>query len=153
MFRLVRSHWLAGGAALFALVLATATVSAAPSMNLQGYWLTANGHGVVQIARCGNEFCGRIVGIDRTAGEPMPTDAQGRPQCGLTIITTDSIDPAGIWHGEITDPRDGHSYQARLSVGPGGDLRLRVFIGLPELGATQVWHRFTGQLAADCRIG
>lgn len=152
MFRVVRLHWLAGCAALFVLMLATATVSAAPSPNLQGDWLTANGHGVVQIARCGDEFCGRIVGIDRAAGEPMPTDAQGRAQCGLTIITTDKTDPAGIWRGEITDPRDDHSYQARLSVDQGGDLRLRVFIGIPVLGATQVWHRFTGHLAADCRI-
>jgi uncharacterized protein (DUF2147 family) len=152
MFWPLRLRWLACYAALLSLALATMTVSAAASANLQGDWLTENGRGVVQIAPCGDGLCGRIVGIDRTTGEPMPTDVQGRPQCGLTIITTDKTNPAGIWHGEITDPRDDHSYQARLSLDQRGDLRLRVFIGIPALGATQVWHRFTGHLTADCNI-
>ncbi len=152
MFRRSRLHRLACCAALFVLMLATSAVSAVPSPGMQGDWLTANGHGVVQIGQCGGGLCGRIVGIDRAAGEPMPTDVQGRPQCGLTIISANQAGPTDAWHGEITDPRDGASYQTRLSVDRRGDLRLRVFIGIPELGATQIWHRFTGHLAADCRI-
>jgi uncharacterized protein (DUF2147 family) len=152
MYRISRLHWLSRGAALLVLALATPRASAALSPNVQGNWLTGNGHGVVQIARCGAELCGRIVGIDRAAGEPMPTDVRGRPQCGLSIVTTDGADPDGTWHGQITDPRDGHSYQTRLSVDQRDDLRLRVFIGIPALGSTQVWHRFTGRLGPDCRI-
>lgn len=152
MFRQSPLHRLARCAALFALGLATPTASAAPSANVQGNWLTGKGGGVVQIVRCGDGLCGRIVGLHRSPGEPMPTDLYGRPQCGLTIISANKIDAAGIWHGEITDPRDGHSYRARLSVDPRGDLRLRVFVGIPLLGSTQIWQRFTGHLAADCRI-
>ncbi len=152
MYRPSRLHWLTRCAALFALALVTPMASAATSPNVHGNWSTENGQGVVQIARCGGGLCGRIVGIERAAGEPMPTDGQGRSQCGLTIIMADKADPAGTWHGEITDPRDGHSYQARLSVDQRGDLRLRVFIGIPALGSTQVWRRFTGRLAADCRF-
>jgi uncharacterized protein (DUF2147 family) len=152
MFRQLHAHWRDRCAAVFVLMLATSVASAAPSKSLQGDWLTANGHGVVQIGQCGEGLCGRIVGIDRAADEPMPTDVQGRPQCGLAIISADKAGPRGTWHGEITDPRDGTSYQTRLSVDDRGDLRLRVFIGIPELGATQVWHRFSGRLAANCRI-
>lgn len=151
MYRSSRLHWLTRCPALFAFALAAPMASAAPSRSVQGNWSTGNGQGVVQIAQCGSGLCGRIMGIDRAPGEPMPTDVRGRPQCGLTIITTYRADPDGTWHGQITDPRDGHSYQTRLWVDERGDLRLRVFLGIPALGSTQVWHRFTGRLGADCR--
>jgi len=144
-------HSLIRSAALFVLVLVAPLASAAPSPSVQGNWLTGNGQGVVQIARCGAGLCGRIVGIDRAPGEPMPTDVRGRSQCGLTIITADRADPDGTWHGQITDPRDGHSYRTRMSVDERGDLRLRAFVGVPLLGSTQVWRRFAGRIGADCR--
>jgi uncharacterized protein (DUF2147 family) len=152
MFSPSSFHRFACCIALCVLVLVTSAASAAPPQSLQGEWLTASGHGVVQIGRCGDGLCGRIVGIDRAAGAPIPTDVQGRTQCGLTIISADKVGPGDAWRGEITDPRDGASYQTRLSVDDRGELRLRVFIGIPEFGATQIWHRFTGRLAADCRI-
>jgi len=114
--------------------------------------LTADGRGVVEIARCGDALCGRIVGIDRDPTAPLPTDPRGRPQCGLTIITDEKPTADGTWLGKITDPRDGRTYQARLSVDERGNLRLRVFIGLPALGATQTWHPFTGHLSAGCAV-
>jgi len=117
-----------------------------------GIWFTANGHGVVAIERCGDALCGRIVGIDRAATEPMPTDVLGRPQCGLTIITNQKPKADGTWLGEITDPRDGGTYQAKLWVDEAGNLHLRGFIGIPQLGATQIWHRFTGHLTTQCRL-
>jgi uncharacterized protein (DUF2147 family) len=117
-----------------------------------GTWSTANGHGVIEITQCGDALCGRIVGIERSAGEPMPTDVLGRPQCGLTIITNQKLKVNGTWRGEITDPRSGGTYQAMLWVDQGGDLHLRGFIGIPQLGATQIWHKFTGRLANDCRL-
>jgi uncharacterized protein (DUF2147 family) len=115
-------------------------------------WLTENGRGVIEITPCGDALCGRIVGIDRAEAEPMPTDVDGRPQCGLIIITNEKPDADGTWLGQITDPRDGHSYQARLSVDASGNLRLRAFVGVPLLGSTQVWRPFTGHLTADCRL-
>ena len=130
---------------------------AAPALAQQtaspvGTWYTANGHGVIAIVPCGDALCGRIVGIDRTGTEPMPTDVLGRPQCGLTIITNQKPKADGTWLGQITDPRDGGTYQAKLWVGDGGNLHLRGFIGIPQLGATQIWRRFTGHLAAGCRF-
>jgi uncharacterized protein (DUF2147 family) len=113
--------------------------------------LTANGHGVVQIAQCGDVLCGRIVGIDRGPTEPMPTDVNGRPQCGLVIIDNEKPAADGSWLGEIIDPRDGNAYRAKLWLDAQGNLRLRAFIGIPALGATQVWRKFTG-LASECRM-
>lgn len=154
MLRHTLSRWLVCCAAMLAIALVAAAVASAATaaVGLQGEWLTANGGGVVQIAPCGDALCGRIVGLELGPVEPMPTDVDGQPQCGLTVISGEKPDGSGTWLGKITDPRDGSTYRARLSFDPQGDLRLRVFIGIPALGATQVWHRFTGQLAPACHI-
>jgi uncharacterized protein (DUF2147 family) len=148
----------AGWHALFRVGVALAIGLAAPSAwaasenGPLGTWSTANGQGVVAIDQCGDALCGRIVGIDRKPTDPMPTDVDGRPQCGLTIITNQRPQPDGTWLGQITDPRDGGVYQAKLWLDERGNLRLRGFIGIPALGATQTWHRFTGHLTAACGL-
>jgi uncharacterized protein (DUF2147 family) len=135
--------------ALFVASVSPARAADSPPL---GYWTTANGHGVVSIARCGDALCGWIVGIDRKPAEPIPTDAHGQSQCGLIIITNERPKPDGSWLGEVTDPRDGGTYQAKLWLGEDGNLRLRGFIGIPQLGATQIWRPFTGRLTAGCGL-
>jgi uncharacterized protein (DUF2147 family) len=147
-----RRRAITGLAAVLAILLGAASASAEPAGSPLGDWSTANGHGVIAIAQCGNALCGRIVGIDRKATEPMPTDVEGRPQCGLTIITNEQSQPDGTWLGRITDPRDGGTYQAKLWLDAQGNLRLRGFIGIPALGSTQTWHRFTGHLTGACGL-
>jgi uncharacterized protein (DUF2147 family) len=152
MFRFATRPALLIRVAMFMAGLMTMPALGSPTASPAGTWTTANGHGVVAITQCGDALCGRIVGIERSAADPMPTDVLGRPQCGLTIITTQKPKSDGKWRGEITDPRDGGTYQAILWVDDGGDLHLRGFIGIPQLGATQIWHKFTGHLAAECRL-
>jgi uncharacterized protein (DUF2147 family) len=152
MFRHVRSR----GPSCFAFVLvAGLSVSSAwagSAASPQGTWLTPGGHGVIQIAQCGDALCGQIVGIDRAPAAPMPTDLYGRPQCGLTIITKEKRSADGTWLGEITDPRDGGTYRAKLWVDKSGNLHVRAFVGIPALGATVIWRPFTGRLTADCGL-
>ncbi len=147
-------HWLRGALTLAILLTAAAAASAMGSDNQQpvGAWSTANGHGVVAIGQCGDALCGRIVGIDRKPTEPMPTDVHGHSECGLTIITNEKPATDGSWLGQITDPRNGGTYQAKLWVDDAGNLHLRGFIGIPQLGATQIWHPFTGHLTAACGL-
>ncbi len=80
-----------------------------------GPWTTADGHGVILIEPCGDAVCGRIVGIGRAAGEPIPKDVHGELQCGLTIITRERPIGDGTWEGKITDPRSGTTYGAQIS--------------------------------------
>jgi uncharacterized protein (DUF2147 family) len=152
VLRVARRRASIGFAAIFVIGLAAASASAEPAASPLGDWATANGHGVIEIAHCGDVLCGRIVGIDRKPTEPIPTDVEGRPQCGLTIIRNERAQPDGTWLGQISDPRDGGVYQAKLWLDARGDLRLRGFIGIPALGATQTWHRFTGHLVDACRL-
>jgi uncharacterized protein (DUF2147 family) len=124
----------------------------APDPSILGTWLTESGHGVIEIVRCENAVCGSIVGIDRTPDEPMPTDVTGRLQCGLTIISDVTQAANNAWYGKIVDPRDGATYHAELWVDSEGRLNLRGYVGIPLLGSTQVWSRFTGRLTDDCRF-
>jgi|SRR5690242_4184349 uncharacterized protein (DUF2147 family) len=135
-----------------AIVLFAAPASATAENDPIGMWSTENGHGVIAIAQCGDALCGRIVGIDRAPADPMPTDVNGRSQCGLTIITDEKPRGDGTWIGQITDPRDGDTYQAKLWLDQSGNLNLRGFIGIPLLGSTQIWHKYTGQLTAECGL-
>jgi uncharacterized protein (DUF2147 family) len=141
---------LVGRAAMLAIGLAGSPALSEPAATPAGTWSTANGHSVVAIEPCGDAFCGRIVGIDRAPAEPMPTDVHGRSQCGLTIIANEKPNADGTWLGEVTDPRDGATYDAKLWMDASGDLHLRGYIGIPLLGATQTWRRFTGHLTAEC---
>jgi uncharacterized protein (DUF2147 family) len=138
---------------MFALPVVVLLASAdAPDPAILGQWLTKSGVGVIEIVRCENAMCGSIVGIDRAPDEPMPTDVTGRSQCGLTIISGVTQAENDAWDGKIVDPRDGAAYNAKLWVDGEGRLNLRGCIGIPLLGSTQVWSRFTGRLTEDCRF-
>ena len=139
-------------ATIIALGLTAAPASATGIGSPLGKWSTADGHGVIEIAKCGEALCGRIVGVKRGPQEPIPTNARGRSHGGLTIITDERPETDGTWLGEVTDPRDGGTYQAKLWLDEAGNLKLRSFIGIPQLGATETWHRFTGHLADGCRL-
>jgi len=117
-----------------------------------GIWSTEDGHGVIAIEQCGDSLCGRIVGILRAPGEPIPKDLHGVSQCGLTIITKEKPMGDGSWLGEVTDPRTGATYKAKLWVDGMGKLRLRGFLGSPLLGQTQTWNHFTGHLTDACEF-
>ena len=151
MFRRIGSLAFLGGVIVLAIGMIASMALAEPMTSPLGTWSTENGHGVVAIVPCGDALCGRIVGIDRKPTEPMPTDVHGRPQCGLTIITNQKPKADGTWVGQITDPRDGSTWQAMLRL-DGGNLHLRGFIGIPLLGSTQIWRPFSGRLTAECGL-
>ncbi|MBN8901195.1 MAG: DUF2147 domain-containing protein [Rhodospirillales bacterium] len=138
-------------ALLIASLLAVPVQAAAPPIT--GDWLVEGGDGVFQIAQCGQGLCGRLVGIQRDPGDPMPVDVHGAPQCGLTLLTADATpDEDGAWHGYITDPRSGTAYHAILRLSPRGQLLMRGYVGIPLLGQTQTWTRFIGRIGPDCRF-
>ncbi len=117
-----------------------------------GYWLTQSRHGVIEVSRCGNALCGRIVGIGRAPNAPVPTDSRGRSQCGLMILRGDAQAPDGTWSGSITDPRNGTTYSAQLWMDRDDRLHVRGYLGLALLGQTQTWTRYTGRWSNGCRM-
>ena len=152
MFGRARSLVVICRAVMLVIGMIASPALAEPADGPRGSWATANGHSVVAIEPCGDALCGRIVGIDRAPTEPMPTDVRGRSQCGLTIITNERPAGDGAWLGDVTDPRDGATYNAKLWLDASGDLHLRGYIGIPLLGATQTWRKFAGHLTAECGL-
>jgi uncharacterized protein (DUF2147 family) len=122
--------------------------------NVAGLWLTPGRDAVVEISRCDDGLCGRIVGLFLDhASDPMPVDYRGVSQCGLPLITDARQIRLGLWKGHITDPRNGNVWGVELHLDPHGNLALRGFFGIPLLGRTQIWTRYPGRPPADCRIG
>jgi uncharacterized protein (DUF2147 family) len=130
----------------------TQLADAAPADGVFGTWSTQDDQGVIAIERCGDALCGRIVGIVRAPGEPVPRDVHGASECGLTIIAKEKPTGDGAWLGEVTDPRTGTTYRAKIWVDAGGNLRLRGFLIVPLLGQTQTWHHYNGHLTAACEL-
>ena len=152
MFRHAKPHVLACCVALLTFGLNMSATSATPATSPAGIWLTANGHGVVAIAQCGDALCGRIVGIDREPTEPMPTDIAGRSQCGLTIITNEKPAEDGTWLGNITDPRNGNAYQAKLWVDARGGPSSARLHWHPVARFHPDMSEITGHLTAECGL-
>jgi len=135
---------------LLASVLLAAT-RAAPVMP-SGRWLTQDREAVIEIQPCGTSLCGRIVGMTWPADANAPVDVDGRPQCGLTIISDMKPGSGDRWTGRITNPETGHAYDAQLWLDAGGRLHLRGYVGLPLFGATQVWTPYRMPVPKDCRM-
>jgi uncharacterized protein (DUF2147 family) len=121
-----------------------------------GRWITAQHNAVIQISPCGADMCGQIVGlVPADPAGAMPTNWQGRPQCGMTIITTaptTDADGTPVWKGTVLDPRNGSVYQAKIKVDQSRHLELHGYIGLPIFGQTQTWTPYSGRTLSDCRL-
>ena len=135
------------------LLCVAATARAEPSP--LGRWWTEDRSGVIEIARCGEALCGRIVGQPqpRNPDGSLPVDIHGVPHCDLTILHDATETEPGRWRGRITDPETGQDWRCELSIAADGALRLRGYLLVPLLGQTQIWPPFQGSVKKDCTIG
>lgn len=137
---------------ILALLLALSGPAAAQGTPV-GQWLTEGRDAVITVSPCGAALCGRITGItlDRPDA-PIPTDYQGRSQCGLTIIRDATRDGEDGWAARIMDPRNGREYRARMALDGKGRLRVRGYLGIPLFGQTEVWTPYPARVPEDCRL-
>lgn len=105
-------------------ILAGAALVAAPALAapvpVTGRWLTQGGKGVVEVAPCGSQLCGRIVKIVRPdPGKPLndannPDKAkQSRPILGISILSG-FVAAGDRYKGQIYDPESGRTYRSEL---------------------------------------
>ena len=93
---------------------------------------------------CQDLVCGRIVSIN---------DPHRRPsQCGRTIIWgLAKVGPAVWTGGSILDPDDDTQYKLSAELQPNGELRARIYKGVPLLGRTKILRRIDrASLAGRC---
>jgi uncharacterized protein (DUF2147 family) len=137
------------------LMLAVLLLSAVPAeaAGLTGLWLTQDHDGVMKVSNCGTGLCVEIAGVILDhPGDPMPVDYRGVSQCHLKLISDAEQIRPNLWKGHILDPRNGRNFGVELHLDPHGNFALRGFLGIPLLGETQTWTRFSGQVPADCRM-
>ncbi|RZL39679.1 MAG: DUF2147 domain-containing protein [Rubrivivax sp.] len=132
-------------------ILVAGTAHADP----RGLWLTASGNLEVRVQPCGTALCGTVARVIANQsmsrpGEAMSSDAQPAKQ-GMVILSdfTPSASETGPdgqrltteWRGRIFNRENGKTYDCLMSVGPGGELKLHGYVGLPVFGRTQAWQR------------
>ncbi len=130
-----------------AIMIGAALVVAAPALAatpIAGRYVTEDGSGIVDIGRCGQAVCGRLVKVLKASpGAPMTdvnnSDAslRSRPIVGLPILTG-FADAGKDWRGRIYDPRNGKSYKSIVSREADGTLKVQGCIAF--LCQTQVWR-------------
>jgi uncharacterized protein (DUF2147 family) len=142
----MRTRSLLGG--VFGLLFLAA--DAAPDQ-LCGTWLNQEGDAKLEIYQKGETFEARIVWLKEpeVAGKPKldknnpDPSLRERPTMGLVILRGlhKTEDPNLYKGGRIYDPKNGKTYNCRITR-KGDKLALRGFVlGMPFLGRTAVWTK------------
>lgn len=115
-----------------------------------GNWLTEEGRAEVEIYKCDNEYCGKIVwlrepknaeGKDKTDVNNPVSEKRGRKIVGLNIVLGFKYDKYGRWvGGKIYDPDNGKTYSCKMTL-ENDTLNVRGYLGISLLGRTTVWTR------------
>lgn len=144
-------------ALLLLIVTLTTSAFAAPD-DILGVWLNQKQDAKIEIAKCGNDFCGKIVWLKEPvypAGSKEGTPGAAKidyknpdaarqitPLMGLQIM--DGLQSSGDnqWkNGKIYDPDSGKTYSSKVTMVSHDQLDLRGFIGVSLLGRTEKWTR------------
>jgi uncharacterized protein (DUF2147 family) len=118
-----------------------------------GTWLTEEGDARVEVGRCGEELCGRVVWLE----EPLAPEGgvkldvnnpderlRDRGILGLEVLRVSRNADADRWTGTIYDPHEGHTYRCNVVRLGDGRLKIRAYVGLPLFGRTTIWSRTAG---------
>jgi len=148
---------------LVALLLPLATAASTGNGNaVLGIWEVEDGSGRIEINRCGETYCGRIVWIREPnypaddkggmGGKPLldrenpRRELRTRPQLGLRVMEGYTFRGDNLWDdGTIYNTENGKTYRSSLSLLSADRLKLRGFIGIPLFGGSTVWKRVVSQ--------
>ena len=127
--------------ALLAAVFATLAFGAGSAFAAEptGLWFDHTGRGAVEITKCGNQLCGRLVWLK----DP----AHAKQVCGIQIIGDVKPMGNGAWDGGwIYDPERQSKFSVELTpVGP-RSLKVVGYMGTKWLSETMMWTRAPADL-------
>jgi len=143
--------------AMMTLLLAAMAVNAgaAGPEEILGIWSTEKDEAKVEIFKCADKYCGRIVWlkdqnyppgskpgtpkIDHKNPEPS---LRSRPVMGLQFMSDFAYIGNNAWKGgRLYDPEKGKTYSGKMTLISPTQLDLRGFIGISLLGRTSKWTR------------
>jgi uncharacterized protein (DUF2147 family) len=125
----------------------TAVSGSAFAADISGLWQTPTNGGQVEIARCGNSLCGKLVNSTHIKADPMVKDAKnkdeaqrGRTLKNLQMLYDFSGGPTKWKGGKVYNPDDGGTYSGTIELISDNQLKLKGCIVAPFC-KTQVWNR------------
>lgn len=136
--------------AIFSLGIAEAQKSKGDK--LVGVWKPSEGTSMIKIDKIGNKYFGRIVWLKEPLnddGEPKtdvnnPDESlRSTPLKGYRILK-DFVwnEDEGIWmDGTIYDPKNGTTYNCKITLTEENKIEVRGFVGTAVFGRTDVWTR------------
>ncbi|PPU43318.1 hypothetical protein XarbCFBP7697_20335 [Xanthomonas arboricola] len=111
-------------------VLAVLSVPAFAAEPITGKWFTDNQQALVEIRPCGASLCGTIIKVLRSKPGSAKTDVfnpdpgkRNNPMEG-TVILSELVDAGNLWKGRIYNPESGKTYNAKLTRGADGSLKV-----------------------------
>jgi uncharacterized protein (DUF2147 family) len=112
-----------------------------------GVWAIPSHEAHVEIERCGQAICGRLIGSTGLTANPALTDAKnhdpalrGRPLMGALILTDFSGGPQKWQGGKIYNPDNGEAFPATIELASPNTLKLTACLVAPFC-KTQLWVR------------
>lgn len=140
-----------------AIALATAGTASAPAAERGaiGLWATPTQGGRVEIYRCGDALCGRVVDAARLRADPDLRDVHNsdprlrdRRLKGLVVLRDFHGGPAQWQGGAVYDPETGDgASQGYMRLLPDGRLEIKGCIAF--LCRTKIWTRASGQFSVS----
>jgi uncharacterized protein (DUF2147 family) len=119
-----------------------------------GHWVTEEGKAHVEIYRCGDAYCGKIVWLreptkegkvvldDKNPDQKM----RDQPILGMVMMYDFRYDGDGEYAGgKIYDAESGDTYSAKIELEGEAVVHLRGYILVPLFGRTTTWTRFRDQ--------
>jgi uncharacterized protein (DUF2147 family) len=116
---------------------AAVAVGASPALAIEptGLWYDHTGRGAVEIVKCGNNLCGKLVWLK---------NASHKEGCGLQIFGDVKPVASGVWDGGwIIDPEKDlkTKYSVELTLMNPQLLRVVGYLGTKFFSETMTWKR------------
>lgn len=133
-------------------------VHAAEPNDILGIWNNQEKSARIEVFQCDQRYCGRIVWLKNpnyagnskngTPGTPVldhnnPDAAlKTQPVVGLMIMRDFAFQGEDMWSGgSIYDPKNGKTYQGKMTLASPGELILRGYVGISLFGRDTTWKR------------
>jgi uncharacterized protein (DUF2147 family) len=132
---------------LIAVAALSALASPAFAADVTGLWATPTNGGQVEIGRCGNSLCGKLVTSESIKADAGLKDVKnkdkaqrGRTLKNLQMLYDFTGGPTKWTGGKVYNPDDGGAYSGTIEMLNDNQLKLKGCIVAP-LCKTQVWNR------------
>jgi len=115
-----------------------------------GEWITPDQKARVQVYKCGDQYCGKLVWLKEPMkdGKPVVDDKnpderlRSQPVLDLQIMRDFTFDGEDEWSGgKIYDPENGNDYSGKITLKDPSTLELRGYVLISLFGRTEIWKK------------